>query len=162
MVTGRLSDVIHPALVILGATAVLVGVFYSFSTVTTLTAVGLLVIYIMFYRVCMFATNAPLTNLNARILGMEQIRMGQGLMGVVRNIGASLGVTVTSVVFERRRGSHQLMAYQLYDDASPAHINLMDDLKHTLHQAGVVGATSDQAQLGEVAHELTRWISIGG
>lgn len=154
VVTGRLSDVIHPALVILASTIVLVGVFYSFSTVNTLTAVGVIVIYIMFYRVCMFATNAPLTNLNAQVLGVERIRMGQGLMGVVRNIGASLGVTVTSVVFERRRGAHQLMAYQLYNDDSIPHVNLMADLKHTLYQAGVGDAVADRTALRSIQQQM--------
>ncbi len=115
VITGRMSDIVPPSVVVLGASAVLVVVFYFFSSVTTLTAVGLIVIYITCYRVCMFATNTPLTNLNARVLGTERIRMGQGLMGVIRNIGAGLGVTVTSVVFERRRTEHQLLAYHLYD-----------------------------------------------
>jgi len=38
-------------------------------------------------------------------------------MGVVRNIGASIGVTTASVVFERRRAEHQLMGYAAYDRA---------------------------------------------
>ena len=55
------------------------------------------------YRVCLFSIQTPVTSLNVQILGPEQIRMGQGLLGTVRNIGAALGVTVSSVIFERRR-----------------------------------------------------------
>ncbi len=147
VITGRLSDILPPSLVVLGATGVLVSVFYCFSSVTTLTAVGLIVVYITCYRVCMFATNTPLTNLNARILGNERIRMGQGLMGVTRNIGAGLGVTITSVVFERRRTEHQLLAYDLYDQAAPAHDHLWRDIQHTLQQAGMAGSRADRAAL---------------
>ena len=38
VITGRLSDLLPPSLVVLSATALLVGVFYCFSSVTTLTA----------------------------------------------------------------------------------------------------------------------------
>jgi DHA2 family multidrug resistance protein len=154
VVTGRLSDILPPSLVVLGATGMLVAVFYCFSSVSTLTAVGVIVLYITGYRVCMFATNTPLTNLNARILGTERIRMGQGLMGVTRNIGAGLGVTITSVVFERRRTEHQLLAYHLYDQATPAHDTLWRDLQYTLHHAGMAGGNADQAALMSIRRQM--------
>jgi hypothetical protein len=154
VLTGRLSDILPPNVVILGATGVLVGVFYCFSSVSTLTTVGLIVVYITGYRMCMFATNTPLTNLNARILGTERIRMGQGLMGVTRNIGAGLGVTVTSVVFERRRIEHQLLAYHLYANAAPAHHDLWRQLQRTLHQAGMHGGNADQAALLTIRRQM--------
>ncbi len=152
--SGRLSDLIPPPLVVLVALLTLVGVFYAFSSVTALTAVGTLVIYIMLYRVCMFAINTPLTVLNAQILGAKQIRMGQGLVGVIRNIGAGLGVTITSVVFERRRVEHQRLAYHLYDDTSPVHSSLVGELRHFLRQAGIVGTTADQATLRTIQRHM--------
>lgn len=154
VITGCLSDILPPSLVVLGASALLVGVFYCFSSVTTLTAVGLIVVYIACYRVCMFATNTPLTNLNARILGTERLRMGQGLMGVTRNIGASLGVTLTSVVFERRRTEHQLLAYHLYDNTAPAHDQLWRNIQRTLEQAGMTDGTADRAALLTIRRQM--------
>jgi DHA2 family multidrug resistance protein len=154
VLSGRLSDAVHPALVTLIASAILVGVFYTFSTVTPLTAASVLVLYIAGYRVCMFATNTPLVALNARILGSERIRMGQGLMGVTRNIGSGIGVTVTSVIFEWRRVSHQLLGYAQYNDASPAHIDLLRNVTHSLHQAGMVGSTADQAALRAIQRQI--------
>jgi DHA2 family multidrug resistance protein len=154
VLTGRLSDLVHPALVTLGASIVLVGVFYIFSTVTPLTAAGVLVVYIACYRMCMFATNTPLVTLNARILGTERIRMGQGLMGVTRNIGSSIGVTITSVIFERQRVAHQLMGYAQYDHTSPAHADLLHSITHTLHQAGMVGSAADQVALRSIQRQM--------
>ncbi len=154
VITGRLSDILPPSLVVLGASALLVVVFFLFSSVTTMTAIGLIVIYIACYRVCMFATNTPLTNLNARILGTERIRMGQGLMGVTRNIGAGLGVTITSVVFERRRTEHQLLAYHLYDNTAPAHDHLWRDIQHTLQQAGIAGDAANRAALQTIRQQM--------
>ena len=52
---------------------------------------GVLVGYIIIYRTCMFAVFTPLTALNVQSLAAGQVRMGQGLLGVVRNIGGSLG-----------------------------------------------------------------------
>jgi EmrB/QacA subfamily drug resistance transporter len=162
VVSGRLSDLIPPPVVVLTALATLVGVFYAFASVTPLTAVNVLVVYIMLYRVCMFGINTPLTVLNARLLGPDQLRMGQGLMGVVRNIGASLGVTMASVVFERRRLEHQLLAYHMYDDASPTHNILLGEIKQRLHQAGMVGATADRAALRTIQRQMDIEAITGG
>ena len=154
VITGRLSDIIHPALVVLGALLTLVGVFYAFSGITPLTTVGTLVVYIMFYRICIFAINNPLSALNARILGNTHIRMGQGLLGLVRNIGAGLGVTITSVVFERRRVAHQLTLYSLYDASSSTHATVFGELRHILKQAGVMGAAADRAALRTIQRQI--------
>jgi hypothetical protein len=80
--------------------------------------------------------------------------MGQGLLGVVQNIGASLGVTVTSVLFERNRVLHQLYAYDTYDAGSAEHANLLSDLKHVLHQSGMIGGGADEAALSTIKHQI--------
>ena len=162
VITGRLSDLVPPGLVVLGATVLLFGVFRAFATVTTLTAVGVLMVYIIGYRVCMFATQAPLTNLNARVLGTERLRMGQGLLGVTRNIGSGLGVTVTSVVFERQRVAHQLSSYHQYDAASPMHVEMMGNVKRVLQQAGMVDTAIEQGALQTIKRQLdTEAIAAG-
>jgi hypothetical protein len=154
VVSGRLSDTMSPPLVIIAGSLVLMWVFYGFSSFTALTTAGVLVGYIILYRVCMFGIFIPLTALNVEILGPEQVRMGQGLLGVVRNIGASLGVTVTSVLFERSRVSHQLYAYDTYDAGSAEHTHLLSDLKHVLHQSGMIGGGADQAALSTIKRHM--------
>jgi DHA2 family multidrug resistance protein len=154
LLSGRLSDVIHPALVVLGALVTLTVVFYTFSGITPLTSVGALIVYIIFYRICIFAINNPLSALNVRVLGNTHIRMGQGLLGVVRNIGAGLGVTVTSVVFERRRVAHQLGLYSLYDESSSAHVTTLRELKQVLQQSGMLGAAADRAALRTIQRQI--------
>ena len=89
-----------------------------------------------------------------RTLAPEQGRMGQGLLGVVRSIGASFGVTVTSVFFERRRAWHQHQAYALYDNTSPTHEATLHDLRLSLHQAGAVGAVGEQEALNVLRQEM--------
>lgn len=154
VVSGRLSDTMSPPLVIIAGSLVLMWVFYGFSSFTALTTAGVLVGYIILYRVCMFGIFIPLTALNVEILGPEQVRMGQGLLGVVRNIGASLGVTVTSVLFERSRVSHQLYAYDTYDAGSAEHTHLLSDLKHVLQQSGMIGGDADQAALSTIKRHM--------
>jgi DHA2 family multidrug resistance protein len=158
----RLSDLIHPGLVVLEAAVLLFWVFRALATVTILTTVGVLVVYIMGYRVCMFATQAPLTNLNAPILGADRLRMGQGLLGVTRNIGAGLGVTITSVVFERQRVAHQLSAYYVYDAAAPLHTELLGQVKSTLQQGGMVGAAAEQGALQTIKRHLDTEATAAG
>jgi hypothetical protein len=88
------------------------------------------------------------------VLPLEDIRMGQGLMGVVRNIGASFGVTVTSVLFERRRVTHQLAAYHQYNDTSSTHIATLDAIKRYLHAAGIDNGSADWAALRTIKQQL--------
>ncbi|GIX49031.1 MAG: MFS transporter [Candidatus Tectimicrobiota bacterium] len=148
---GRLSDAFSPRLLILVALGALTVVFRLFASVSALTTSGVLVGYIILYRVCLFSINTPITALNVRILPAEQVRMGQGLLGTVRNIGAALGVTIASVIFERRRAWHQLMAYAAYDAASTEHTAAMARLSDLLWAAGV-----EPTQVSAVALQALR------
>jgi DHA2 family multidrug resistance protein len=154
VITGRLTDLIPPPLIAVSGLLLLTGVFYSLSGVTVLTTVGALVGYIILYRTSMFAVFTPLTAINVQILDGSQVRMGQGLLGVVRNIAASLGVTITSVFFERRRASHQLFAYDAYAIGMPEHAPTMQSLKHTLRESGIIGSAADRTALGAIHREL--------
>jgi DHA2 family multidrug resistance protein len=152
--SGRLNDVMSPSLVAIGAFMALTGVFFAFTSVTALTTAGVLVVYIIFYRIFMFSSITSLTALTVQALPPADVRMGQGLMGVVRNIGASLGVTVTSVLFERRRVTHQLRAYYEYNEISVTHRTTLDEIKRYLHQAGIVGGDVDGAALRTIKQQI--------
>jgi MFS transporter, DHA2 family, multidrug resistance protein len=136
-VAGRLSDMMSPRLMVLLALLLLTGVFQLLSTVSTLTTSGVLVGYIILYRVCLFSIETPMTSLNVQILDPDQIRMGQGLLGTVRNIGAAVGVTITSVIFERRRIAYQLLSYAAYDSTSVEHLPTVQAIEHVLRGAGI-------------------------
>ncbi|MCZ6876274.1 MAG: MFS transporter [bacterium] len=154
VISGRLNDMISPALMAIVGLAALTGVFFGFTSFTALTTAGVSVGYIIFYRICMFSTVTSLTALNVQVMPPEQIRMGQGLMGVVRNIGSSLGVTVTSVLFERRRVTHQLHAYDAYNETSAIHGATLDEVKRYLHQSGIVGGDANRAALRTIKQQI--------
>ncbi len=78
-----------------------------------------------------------MTSLNVQMLEPDQLRMGQGVLGTVRNIGAALGVTITSVIFERRRAVHQLLSYSAYNLASPEHLQTVRGVEQVLRGAAV-------------------------
>jgi hypothetical protein len=115
----------------------LTGVFQLFSTVSAFTTSAVLVGYIILYRVCLFSIQTPMTSLNVQMLEPDQLRMGQGVLGTVRNIGAALGVTITSVIFEHRRIAHQLLSYSAYTVASPEHVYTVREVEHVLRGAGI-------------------------
>ena len=154
VLTGRLSDLVPPPLVVITMMLSLSILFYSFSSVTALTAIAVIVVYVILYRICMIGTVTPLTVLTVQSLEADQARMGQGLMGVVRSIGGLLGVTITSVLFERRRASYQLFAYQTYDSASLAHGETLRDLRQLMHGAGVMAPTADSAALSAIRQQM--------
>ncbi len=151
--TGRLTDLLPPPVVIM--TMMLAGsvIFYAFSSVTTLTAVGV-VFYVMLYRICIMGTHTPITVVTVQMLEADQVRMGQGLLGVVRSIGGILGVTITSVLFEQRRAAHQLASYHAYDSASLAHGDVLQALKHFIYQAGIDGPVADRAALNAIRQQM--------
>jgi hypothetical protein len=67
--------------------------------------------------------------------------------GVVRNIGGSLGVKMTRVLFEHQRVRHELAAYQSYDASSTDHLTTLRDVRSNLHAAGMTGRAADEATL---------------
>ncbi len=154
VISGRMSDYMSPAGVAIGSIFALTGVFYLFSSVTSMTTAGVLTGYIILYRVCMFSTLTAITALNVKVLPEDQVRMGQGLLGVVRNIGASLGVTVASVLFERRRVWHQLSAYDSYNETSALHLDTIGQIKSYLHDSGIMGSAADQATLRVIRQQM--------
>ncbi len=149
--SGRLTDIFSPRLLIIISLGLLVFVFNVFSTLTAMTTVGTMVIYIIAYRLCLFSINTPITSLNVTILEHDQVRMGQGLLGMVRNIGASLGVTVSSVIFESFRTQHQLQAYTGYDATSPEHRALFEEVARSLRDSGM-----NEANVGPMALRVIR------
>ena len=154
VLAGKLSDLFPPPLVVIGTMIALGVIFFSFSSVTALTAMTVIVGYVILYRVCMNGSVTPLTVLLAQRLGTEQVRMAQGLLGVVRSVGSVLGVTVTSVFCERRRALHQLTAYDTYNLSSLEHQKTLYDLKLILHKAGIAGSSSDLAALGAIRRQM--------
>ncbi|ETW99237.1 MAG: hypothetical protein ETSY1_15775 [Candidatus Entotheonella factor] len=154
VITGRLTDVLPPPVVIISGLLMLMAVFYGMSTVTVLTSVSVLVFYITLYRICLYGITTPTTALNVHILETDQVRMGQGLLGVVRSIGSSLGVTVTSVFFARRQALHQLQSYDTYDVSAPAHAEAMTDMRQLLSEAGLMGASADQVALRTLQRQM--------
>lgn len=152
--SGRLSDSISPRTLILIGFSLLVFVFRLFASVSALTASGVLIGYIILYRMCLFSINTPITALNVQIQKADQVRMGQGLLGMVRNIGASLGVTVSSVIFERRRVYHQLLAYTTYNAASPQHTDTAEEIARSLHDSGFNEAEINAATLRTIRRQM--------
>ena len=46
------------------------------------------------------------------------------------------------------------MSYHTYNDTSPTHTALVGELKHRLHEAGMVGATADHAALRTIQRQM--------
>jgi hypothetical protein len=154
LVSGRLSDRFPPPLVAIGGLLSMMVIFQAFASVTAYTTIPALIVYLILYRAFMDTIGIPITTLTVRSLPADEVRMGQGLLGVLRSIGASFGVTVTSVFFERRRTYHQFHAYSNYDDASPMHAEAMQDIHLSLHQAGISGPTGNQEALDAIRQQM--------
>jgi DHA2 family multidrug resistance protein len=129
-------------------------IFQAFTAVTAYTTITMLIVYLILSRLFMDTVGIPIITVMVRTLPADEVRMGQGLLGVLQSIGASFGVTVTSVLFERRRTLHQFHAYSQYDHASPAHADTLQDLRLSLHHAGVPGTAADQEALDTIRQQM--------
>ena len=78
-------------------------IFYSFSSISGLTAIAVVVGHVILYRICIMGTHTPITVLTVQTLEADQVRMGQGLLGVVRSIGGLIGVTYKTAWFMTHR-----------------------------------------------------------
>ena len=154
VITGRLSDLLPPPLVIIAMMLSGSVIFYSFSSISGLTAIAVVVGHVILYRICIMGTHTPITVLAVQTLEADQVRMGQGLLGVVRSIGGLIGVTVSSVLFERQRALYQLSAYHTYNSASLAHDDTLHELKRFLHLSGIMGPTADRAALSAIRQQI--------
>ncbi|PON17795.1 hypothetical protein C2W62_11295 [Candidatus Entotheonella serta] len=152
--TGRLTDLMPAPIVIISGMLALSFIFYHFASITALTTIAVIVAYVILYRICMNAIFTPLTALAVQILEADQVRMGQGLLGVVRSIGSSLGVTVTSVFFERRRMAHQLAAYATYNTEIIAHGDTLRDVQEHLQQAGLPDNLTGSVALRAIRQQM--------
>ena len=106
------------------------------------------------YRAFMDTVGIPTTALTVEMLAPEQVPMGQGLVGVTRSIGASFGITITSVFFERRYSWHQHQAYTSYDNASPLHEASLHDLRLSFHSAGVESTSIEYEVLKTIRQHM--------
>jgi hypothetical protein len=154
LISGRLCDRFSPPLVAIAGLLSMMLIFQAFTAVTPYTTITALVVYLILYRLFMDTVGIPITTLTMHTLPADAVRMGQGLLGVLRSIGASFGVTVTSVFFERRRTQHQFHAYSQYDYASPEHVDTVQDLRLSLHHAGIPETARDQEALDTIRQQM--------
>jgi DHA2 family multidrug resistance protein len=154
VLVGRLSDLLPPPAVVITLMLSLSVIFYSFSSVTPLAPMAVIVGHVILYRIAMTGSVTPVTVLAVQMLEADQVRMGQGLLGVVRSIGASLGVTIVSVLFEQQRNWHQLMTYATYNSTTPVHHETLRELNLHLHQAGIVGDSVEQMALRTIRQQI--------
>jgi MFS transporter, DHA2 family, multidrug resistance protein len=154
LVTGRLSDRLPPPWVALAGLLALTAIFQALSSLTAVTTIALLVGYMILYRTFMDTVGIPITALTVEMLAPEQVPMGQGLLGVTRSIGASFGITLTSVFFERRYTWHQIQAYTNFDNASPLHEAPLNDLRLSLLSTGVEGTSVEHEVLETIRQQM--------
>lgn len=154
LVAGRLSDRFPPSFVAIGGLLSMIAIFWAFASVTALTSVAVLLSYLILYRAFLDTVGIPITSLTLQTLPADEAHMGQGLLGVLRSIGASLGVTVTSVFFERRRVHHQSQAYSLYDQTSATHESTLQEIQQGLYDAGLSGTIGDQEALDTIRQQI--------
>ena len=63
-------------------------------------------------------------------------------------------MTVSSVIFERRRVYHQLLAYTTYNAASPQHTDTAEEIARSLHDSGFNEAEINAATLRTIRRQM--------
>ena len=84
LVSGRLSDRFPPHFVAIAGLLIMVAIFQAFASVTAVTTIPVLLVYLILYRAFMDTVGIPVTSLTLQTLPADEARMGQGLLGVIR------------------------------------------------------------------------------
>lgn len=153
LLAGRLSDRIDPVIPVLLGLAFFAVDMFLFSRLTLLSGIGLVTVLVIIQRGSFGLIQSPITNAVMRTLRDEDRSMGSGLHGVHRGIAMSFGVSLCSLLLERRMAVHSVLLGQYHDLLALPVQQSLEAFRHYLLQAGevpqLVGAKS-VAALGQI------------
>jgi MFS transporter, DHA2 family, multidrug resistance protein len=98
----------------------------------------------------------PLTTLTVATIPMNQMGNATGIFNLLRNIGASFGVAVTSTLLSHRAQVHQARLVELLDFNDPRVQSTVANFSHFLAGRGVPSAVSQPAALGGLTGQVIR------
>ncbi len=98
----------------------------------------------------------PLTTLTVAGIPKEQMGNATGIFNLLRNVGASIGVAVSSTLLSQRAQHHQFRMVERLDLADPQIGQALSTYSHYLFSRGVPPAFSEAAATGGLYGQIVR------
>jgi EmrB/QacA subfamily drug resistance transporter len=102
VVTGRLSDFVPPRLLVIFGLGLVAWCLFRFVTINTWTSIGMLTFLLTVRGFARAFTIAPLTTAAMLALPESELRMGAGLLSLVRGVAAASSVALVATWFQDR------------------------------------------------------------
>jgi MFS family permease len=136
VLTGKLSDKMNPKYLIVSGLILRVFSFYLFSTVNTLTPLGVILAIQLLRSFSAAWIMTPLSSSAMRTLPAELYRHGSGLLALTRGIGGSLGIAITTTYLSYRISWNASSSLQGVDGSSFSIIEAMMNINNFLTGVG--------------------------
>ncbi|HSX77362.1 MAG TPA: DHA2 family efflux MFS transporter permease subunit, partial [Candidatus Saccharimonadia bacterium] len=112
VVTGRLSDLISPKVLIIFGLATSALCMFQHATITTVTSLEAITFWFTVRGFTRAFTITPLTTGSLAPLRESQIRMGSGLLSLNRGIASAVSIALTTTVLQNRLAERVLFLVQ--------------------------------------------------
>ncbi len=97
----------------------------------------------------------PLMNTALMYVSPMKVGMASGLLNVMRQIGGTFGVALTSTMLEKRMAVHELTMGESINTASMGTQNALSGLQGLLHGSGVADSTTRAASLSLIKQYIS-------
>lgn len=154
VVTGRLSDKMNPKYLMISGLCMRVVAFYLLSTINTFTGLGVVLAVLMFRSFSNAWIVTPLSNAAMQTLPPELYRHGSGLLSLMRGIGASLGIAITTTMLSYKVSWNTISSLQAVDGSSISIREAMRNLNQHLVGAGESASLIQTKSLLLIARQL--------
>ncbi len=136
VLTGRLSDRVNPKYLIISGLGMRVCAFFLFATVNTLTGLGVIMAILLFRSFSAAWIVTPLSNAAMQTLPPELYRHGSGILALMRGVGGSLGIAITTTMLTYRISWNAISSLEAVDASSISIREAMQHLSQYLMRAG--------------------------
>jgi DHA2 family multidrug resistance protein len=148
VVTGRLSDLVSPKVLIIFGLAASALCMFQHATITTVTSFEAITLWFAVRGFFRAFTITPLTTGSLAPLPESDIRMGSGLLSLNRGIASAVSVALTTTVLQNRLAERVLLLVQ---DQSALPLGVEDVLQHFFITFQHLGDFTDMAQIKAMA-----------
>ncbi len=140
VLSGKLSDKINPKYLIVSGLIMRVIGFYLISTINTLTSLGIILLMLLFRSFSAGWIVAPLTSAAMQSLPPELYRHGSGLLSLMRGVGGSLGIAITTTILSYRISWNTIHGLQGVDASS---VSIREAMLHLSQYLTNIGENSN-------------------
>jgi len=148
VVTGRLSDLISPKVLIIFGLATSTLCMFQHATITTVTSMEAITFWFTVRGFTRAFTITPLSTGSLAPLPESQLRMGSGLLSLNRGIASAVSIALTTTVLQNRLAERVLFLVQ---DQNAMPLGAEELLQHFFITFKHLGDFADMAQIKAMA-----------